>query len=67
MPQTVKNCFTVLLAKVVLTPFLLMLKAIKAAPFSCTNELGIPFVMDANKSRLAVISAIIVAWNGDTS
>src|SRR5690554_5960681 len=67
IPQTVKNRFTVLLLKVFLNPFLLILKAIKAAPFNCTNEVGIPFVTEANKSKLATIIAITVALNGDTS
>lgn len=61
IPQTMKKRFTVLLLKVFLNPFLLILKAIKAAPFNCTNDVGIPLVMEANKSKLAVIIAIIVA------
>lgn len=60
IPQTMKNRLTVLFLKVFLNPFLLILKAMNAAPFNCTKEVGIPLVTEANKSKLAVISAMIV-------
>lgn len=60
-PQIMKKRLTVLFRNVYLTPVLLTLRAINAAPLSCTSEVGIPLVTEANKSRLATIKAMTVA------
>jgi hypothetical protein len=61
-----KNKRTVLFLNVCLKPVLLILNAIKAAPFNCTREVGIPLVTDASNKRLATIIAIMVAYTGLT-
>lgn len=62
--QMTQNRLTVLFPKVIFPPSLCTLIAIMAKEFSCTKEVGIPLVKEANKRRDAVMMETVLASIG---